>query len=144
MKGKRKLTPPRKSTRTARVLAEQRAVEARLTALNRESPVHERGRFSADNTPTAEFAESVQERIAREMEFASRGILVTRLRGLTRARQKLREGTYGVCDACGGPIPPRRLQALPEASLCVPCAKQNEQDTRPGPAAGHLSATLRR
>lgn len=30
-------------------------------------------------------------------------------------------GTYGVCEACGQPIPQARLEALPEATLCVGC-----------------------
>ena len=36
-----------------------------------------------------------------------------------RALEKLDEGTYGVCDVCGDPVPPRRLEALPWAVLCV-------------------------
>src|SRR3954452_13166613 len=39
-----------------------------------------------------------------------------------RALAKLDEGTYGRCDACGEPIAPKRLAALPDAVLCVPCA----------------------
>ena len=30
-------------------------------------------------------------------------------------------GTYGTCEACGNPIPEARLEALPEATLCVAC-----------------------
>ena len=39
-----------------------------------------------------------------------------------RALAKLDEGTYGTCDACGGPIPPARLEAMPDSVLCVTCA----------------------
>ncbi len=39
-----------------------------------------------------------------------------------RALAKLDEGTYGQCDACGAPIPPGRLRALPDGGLCVACA----------------------
>jgi RNA polymerase-binding transcription factor DksA len=39
-----------------------------------------------------------------------------------RALAKLHEGTYGVCDACGSPIGRGRLQAMPDAALCVACA----------------------
>jgi RNA polymerase-binding transcription factor DksA len=31
-------------------------------------------------------------------------------------------GRYGVCLACGSPIPPGRLEARPTATLCVACA----------------------
>lgn len=30
-------------------------------------------------------------------------------------------GAYGLCTACGQPIPEPRLEALPEATLCVRC-----------------------
>jgi DnaK suppressor protein len=30
-------------------------------------------------------------------------------------------GTYGLCEACGKPIPHARLEVLPEATLCVSC-----------------------
>jgi RNA polymerase-binding transcription factor len=39
-----------------------------------------------------------------------------------RALVKLDDGTYGRCDSCGAPIPPRRLQAMPDSVLCVACA----------------------
>ncbi|MGH9170957.1 MAG: TraR/DksA family transcriptional regulator [Acidimicrobiales bacterium] len=40
---------------------------------------------------------------------------------IDRAISKVEEGTYGVCDACGAPIAPERLEALPWAVLCVRC-----------------------
>lgn len=36
-----------------------------------------------------------------------------------RALQKLDEGTYGKCEACGEPIEDERLEALPAARYCV-------------------------
>ena len=41
------------------------------------------------------------------------------------ALRKFEEGTYGLCDVCGQPIDPARLEALPQANLCLSCkAKQ--------------------
>ena len=34
---------------------------------------------------------------------------------------KFEKGTYGLCDSCGQPIALDRLEALPQASLCVNC-----------------------
>ncbi len=39
-----------------------------------------------------------------------------------RALAKLDAGTYGLCDACGEPIPPGRMRALPDGVLCLACA----------------------
>lgn len=38
-----------------------------------------------------------------------------------RALHKFDEGTYGLCDKCGKAIAPERLEALPQASLCLEC-----------------------
>jgi DnaK suppressor protein len=38
---------------------------------------------------------------------------------VVRAGEKLEDGTYGLCDVCGKPIPAGRLEALPWAVLCV-------------------------
>ena len=47
--------------------------------------------------------------------------LESRLERVERALEKLDEGTYGTCDACGSPIDPRRLRAAPESTVCVGC-----------------------
>lgn len=45
-----------------------------------------------------------------------------RLDDLDRARERLREGTYGVCEDCRQPIAAERLTARPTATACVRCA----------------------
>jgi DnaK suppressor protein len=47
-----------------------------------------------------------------------------------RALGKLDEGTYGICDSCGEPIAPARLEAMPDVALCVACAAA-ERRVRP-------------
>ena len=44
------------------------------------------------------------------------------LAALDQARERLERGEYGRCETCGEPIPPERLEALPAAVSCVPCA----------------------
>jgi DnaK suppressor protein len=56
------------------------------------------------------------------------------LREVVRARARLAEGTYGLCDACGEPIDPRRLRAQPMALRCQRC--QAEAEARARWAAG--------
>jgi DnaK suppressor protein len=50
---------------------------------------------------------------------------------VTRALEKLDEGTYGVCDVCGTEISSARLEAMPDSVLCITCAAA-AADT-PGP-----------
>ncbi len=48
-----------------------------------------------------------------------------------RAVAKLDEGSYGMCDVCGDPIPSGRLRALPDAVLCVRCASSQPRSGVP-------------
>jgi len=48
-----------------------------------------------------------------------------------RALAKLDDGTYGTCDACGGPIAPARLEAMPDSVLCVDCAATRRRERPP-------------
>jgi len=74
--------------------------------------------------------EEIQSGLAKTEVLATREIMLGRLRALSRAEEKVREGTYGVCDLCGKPIPAGRLTALPEAIHCVPCAAQLERQRK--------------
>lgn len=38
------------------------------------------------------------------------------------ARQRLADGSYGVCERCGRPVAPERLEARPTARTCIGCA----------------------
>jgi RNA polymerase-binding transcription factor DksA len=42
--------------------------------------------------------------------------------GLDQAAERLRDGTYGVCERCGGEIGDERLDALPTTTHCRDCA----------------------
>jgi DnaK suppressor protein len=48
-----------------------------------------------------------------------------------RAVAKLDDGSYGMCDVCGDPIPSGRLRALPDAVLCVRCASAQRRTSVP-------------
>jgi RNA polymerase-binding protein DksA len=48
----------------------------------------------------------------------------SRLIALVRALAKIESGTYGICERCGQPIAPERLEALPWATLCIDCKQK--------------------
>lgn len=50
-----------------------------------------------------------------------RGQLLVRRRAVESALDRLDSGTYGICESCGGPIGEARLEAMPDATLCVAC-----------------------
>ena len=49
------------------------------------------------------------------------------LREIDYALQKIKEGTYGICEGCGIDIPEERLCAIPWTRFCAKCAEQYEQ-----------------
>ena len=45
--------------------------------------------------------------------------LLATLDEVRRARRRVAEGRYGICETCGEPIPEGRLEARPWATRCV-------------------------
>lgn len=62
-------------------------------------------------------------------EERSRAISLVRahratLRDVERALARIDDRTYGMCERCGEPIAPERLEALPWAALCIRHAQE--------------------
>lgn len=38
------------------------------------------------------------------------------------ALKAIADGSYGICHECGQKISPQRLEAMPDATLCISCA----------------------
>ncbi len=62
----------------------------------------------------------------RELDAGVEQTVERRLRNVERALQKIEEGTYGICDATGEPIPKGRLEAVPEALYTIEAQRQQE------------------
>jgi RNA polymerase-binding transcription factor len=68
---------------------------------------------------------------AVEMEddasLEGQGALVSKeIASVKRALARIADGTYGECVRCGEYIDPARLDARPEAALCIDCARAAE------------------
>jgi DnaK suppressor protein len=84
-----------------------------------------------------ELADSYQELSHPEIELEETAAKANLARGLEQlddreteqiqkidnALVKMEEGRYGRCEACGKPIPIKRLRVVPEARHCIRCAK---------------------
>ncbi|MBI3317018.1 MAG: TraR/DksA C4-type zinc finger protein [Candidatus Omnitrophica bacterium] len=46
------------------------------------------------------------------------------------ALQKIKEGTYGICETCKKSISQKRLLAMPHAPLCIKCQEGEEKKKR--------------
>jgi DnaK suppressor protein len=104
----------------ASVLAQIQQHEARLSTLSGAVPDH---------------LDLAQEYVARGRRVTLLAQAQQQLENIQAAVQRLEEGTYGLCAACGEPIPPARLEALPYACLCVRCQAQQEHSALPAQSA---------
>ena len=58
--------------------------------------------------------------------FRLRGREKTFLDKISKALQTIEEGTFGTCEECGEEISVKRLEARPEATLCIRCKEDQE------------------
>lgn len=59
---------------------------------------------------------------------------IEELRAVQSAIARLERGDYGICQSCGTEIPAARLEALPQAELCVECQARRERSTTVTPS----------
>jgi DnaK suppressor protein len=57
--------------------------------------------------------------LVRELEW--------KLESIDNALRQAQDGRYGICERCGQPIDPARLEVVPEATLCVRCKTATER-----------------
>jgi DnaK suppressor protein len=67
--------------------------------------------------------DSAQDEISSQLaEVESR-----ELARIENALERMRNGQYGLCEACGIKIPLARLNALPYATYCIECQREAER-----------------
>ncbi|NOZ28430.1 MAG: conjugal transfer protein TraR [Chloroflexi bacterium] len=65
--------------------------------------------------------------IEREKSAALLAALEAKLKSIEAALRAIEKGQYGICERCGQPIPPERLEVKPDATLCVQCQVEVEK-----------------
>jgi len=78
-----------------------------------------------EGSPFGKREEEATESFELEKRLALEKRMKDQLADIERALHKFDEGTYGLCDSCGQPIDPDRLEALPQARLCLSCKTKN-------------------
>ena len=74
--------------------------------------------------------DSVQDEISSQLaEVESR-----ELARIEFALERLRNGSYGLCEGCGTNTPMARLNALPYAAYCITCQREAEREMAGGGA----------
>ena len=71
-------------------------------------------------------ADDATEAFEQARDFSVRTRLEDTLLEVEHALSKLDAGTYGVCEGCRLPIDWARLEAKPEARLCIKCKQRSD------------------
>lgn len=50
-----------------------------------------------------------------------------KVESLRAALQRVEDGSYGICQRCGGRIDRARLDVVPAATLCIECAREGRR-----------------
>lgn len=100
----------------ARLTAKKAELEDRIARLARDQR-------HADEPVEKDFEEQASQRenddVVTELLNESR----IELQKINIALARMASGEYGVCRSCGADIGEGRLNAVPEATLCIKCAK---------------------
>jgi RNA polymerase-binding protein DksA len=83
-----------------------------------------------EGSPFGKREEEATESYELERRLTLEKSIREQLAAVEHALQKFEDGTYGLCDNCGKPIPPERLEALPQATLCLDCKARQAKDAK--------------
>jgi DnaK suppressor protein len=54
-----------------------------------------------------------------------------KLKLIDSALDRLDRGVFGLCEECGGPVSPKRLQVIPWAAYCIACQERFDTEAAP-------------
>jgi DnaK suppressor protein len=66
----------------------------------------------------------------REISFILSDRERSKVKNIDDALERMEDGSYGVCDACGLEIAEERLTAMPFTRLCRDCQQDQEREAR--------------
>lgn len=126
MTTKFKILRARLESERQRLIDELKQLEASV------NPVEER----REGSPFGKREEEATETLELEKRLALESRIKGQFNGIEHALHKFEDKTYGLCDNCGQPIDPARLEALPQASLCMQCKAQQAKNAKGKPPSG--------
>ncbi len=70
---------------------------------------------------SADQLDEIQYALQQDMAIRNVNLESALLRDVRAALQRIQDGSFGICTECEWAIAPRRLAAVPWASLCIGC-----------------------
>ena len=99
--------------------AARATLEAQLAELEDRLSRIERDLAEPPDADSSERAVPMEDDDALEGQAA---LVTSEIASVRRALERIEDGTYGECANCGNAIAEGRLEARPEAALCIECA----------------------
>lgn len=129
-----------------RLQEEKRSLEAQLEGVRR-TLAEMAASQAEERTLSTHMADLGTDTASQEVAQAQAATLGETLQQVDQALARMEQGTYGLCVACGRPIPLPRLKLMPYAARDVECQTRYEKERRrstgapprpavPYPAAG--------
>ena len=94
-------------------------LEAQLAELEDRLSRIERDLAEPPDADSSERAVQMEDDDSLEAQAA---LVSSEIASVRRALERIEDGTYGECANCGNEIAQGRLEARPEAALCIACA----------------------
>lgn len=114
--------------RTEALKALQKTLNARRNELRKRIHGELDGLRAASNA-SGDAADSAFDNAGEEMASQLAELEARELAQINIALQKIKQGSYGLCDGCSCKIPVARLSALPYSTLCIKCQRESENDS---------------
>jgi DnaK suppressor protein len=108
-----------------RLLAERQRAQEAIDYLHKENPgslADETGELVSGSNDN-HLADTATETVDREIDYTLEENSTNVLREIDAALERIEAGTYGICEVCGEPIEPERLEHLPWATQCAADAR---------------------
>ena len=104
----------------------KRLLERQQQLIDTVSKTEQDGR-QADEEPAQDLADKASNSYTKEFLFKKSNDDRFILHLIEEALQRMHDGAYGVCVACGGEMQQKRLDAVPWARHCIECQEKQEQ-----------------
>lgn len=101
-------------------------LEQRLRALSEAGEPQLEGGLPVSEVETSP-ADKATVRLLNDLALEAAGHQAAQMQVLRRALERFEDDSYGQCEECGNDIGFSRLQARPEARLCITCQTRAEK-----------------
>jgi RNA polymerase-binding protein DksA len=111
----------------AKMLVERDRLAADLEALEESTAATPKDSSGDLSSYSSHMADQGTDAMEREKAFLFASVKRRRLEEINSALARMDAGKFGVCESCGQQIPLKRLERVPDASLCVACKEKEEK-----------------